>query len=368
MINKLFINFKKNKGIALILTIFLMSLVLFLSLYLLSFTLTEDRISRSQAWGAKTYYLAEAGIQDMVWKLKNDDIYKNNFETDPAWTASFSRDLPFGAENGSYTVSITNTGLAHGMITSTGTIDLGNGKTSQRIVRTYVYRAMGQTGVEDSAGYADGDINISASLVNFYDGSLHSNLNLIVNLISTINIDQDLNAVNNFNKSAFSTVNVGGDIHSKEYPPAAPAIAMPAIDFDSSDPGSLENKATVVYTKAQFDALVAANENLTLAGPITYVDGDIELKCDRKLTVSGLLVSSRDINIGKLSIPCLLQCGQNNITVNHAEGVASGLLAKRKINFDPCTGNININGVVYASDEFKTLSLPKQFNIIGGLI
>ncbi|MDD4272071.1 MAG: hypothetical protein PHF50_04705, partial [Patescibacteria group bacterium] len=42
--------------------------------------------------------------------------------------------------------------------------------------------------------------------------------------------------------------------------------------------------------------------------------------------------------------------------------------AKRKINFDPCTGNININGVVYASDEFKTLSLPKQFNIIGGLI
>ncbi|MBI4779237.1 hypothetical protein HY797_02180, partial [Candidatus Falkowbacteria bacterium] len=92
------------------------------------------------------------------------------------------------------------------------------------------------------------------------------------------------------------------------------------------------------------------------------------LKCDRKITVNGLLVSSRDINIGKFSIGCLFQCGQNDITVNHASGIASGLFAKRKINFDPCTGEVNVNGAVYASDEFKTLSLPREFNIIGGLI
>lgn len=360
---------RQNQGIALILTILLMSLILFLSLYLLNFTLTEERISKSQSWGAKTYYLAEAGIQEMVWRLKNDSAYKQNFETNPSWTTSFTRNNPFGSENGSYTVTISNSGLAHGVITSTGTINIGNDKTSQRIVKTYVYRAMGQTGVEDNAGYADGDINITASLINIINGSLHSNINVIVNLISTVNIDEDLNAVNNFNKSSFSTVNVGGSIHSKnDYPPAAEPITMPAVDFDSASANSLKNRATIVYTKAQFDNLVAANQNLVLNGPITYVNGDIELKCDRKITVNGLLVSDRDINIGKFSIGCLFQCGQNNITVNHASGIASGLFAKRKINFDPCTGRVNVNGVIYASDEFKTLSLPQEFNIIGSLI
>ncbi|MFA6306308.1 MAG: hypothetical protein WCV70_00625 [Patescibacteria group bacterium] len=366
-INKYF-TVKQSRGMALILTILLMSLILFLSLYLLSFTLTENRIAKSQSWGAKTYYLAEAGIQEMVWQLKNNSAYKQNFETNPSWTASFTRTNPFGSDNGSYTVSIANSGLAHGVITSTGTINIGSGKTSQRIVKTYVYRAMGQTGVQNNAGYADGNTDITASQINILEGGLHSNINVLVKLISTVNIDDNLDVVNNYNKSDFSTVNVGGTIHSKEYPPEAASIAMPAVDFDSTSPNSLKNRATVVYTKAQFDNLIAANPNLILNGPITYVDGDIELKCDREITVNGLLVSSRDINIGKFSWGCLFQCGQSDITVNHASGVASGLLAKRKINFDPCTGEVNVNGVVYASDEFKTLSLPQEFNIIGGLI
>ncbi len=360
---------KKTRGVALILTILLLSLVLFLSLYLLTFSLTEDRIAKSQAWGAKTYYLAEAGIQDMVWKLKNDAAYKQSFETDPDWSASLTRAEPFGADNGSYTVSIENTSLAHGTITSTGTIDLGNGKTSQRIVKTYVYRAMGQSGVEDNAGYADGDINITASNINFLESSMHSNLNAIVNLVSTINIDLDLNAVHNFIKSNWSTVNVGGNINSNnDSPPAAEPIAMPAVDFDSASPDSLKNRATAVYTKAQFEDLTEDNPNLVLNEPITYVDGDIKLPCGHNLTINGLLVSSRDINIGDFSSSCFLSGEYNDITINHEDGVASGMLAKRKINFDPLTGLVNINGAVYASDELRILNLPQEFNIIGGLI
>jgi len=357
-----------NKGVALILTILLMTLILFLSLYLLSFSLTEDRIAHSQAWGAKTYYLAEAGVQELVWKLRNDTTYKQNFETNPAWTTTFSRTNPFGTNSGTYTVTITNSSLAHGEITSIGTINIAGGNTSQRIVKTYVYRAIGQSGLANNTGYADGDINFSASLINFYGGNLHSNINVIVNLISTINIEDDLDAVNNFNKSFLSTVNVGGTIHAKNYPPAGSNITMPAVDFDSADPNSLKNKATVVYSQTQFDNLVAANQNLTLNGPITYVDGDVTLKCDHSLTINGLLVAARDLDIGNLSLACLLQCGKNNITVNHTSGQPSGILAKRKINFDLCTGNVNVNGIIYANDEFKTLSLPKSFNIIGSLI
>jgi Tfp pilus assembly protein PilX len=364
-----FIFIKKNQGVALLLTILLMSLILFLSLYLLTFTLTEDRIAKSQSWGAKTYYLAEAGIQEMVWKLKNDASYKNSFETNPSWNISFTRVNPFGAENGSYTVSILNSALAHGVITSTGTIDLGNGKTSQRIVKTYVYRAMGQSGVSTNCGYADGNIDISASVVNFRDGSAHSNNNFIINGLSTVNVDDDLNVVNQYNKSWLSTVNVGGVIHSADNPPAASPITMPAVDFDSADPSSLKNRATIVYSQNQFDTLMQNNQNLTLAGPITYVDGDVDLKGAQNITVNGLLVIGRDLIIGH-SLCRGWRCGSNSITVNHTVGQASGIIAKRKINFEFWTANIDINGAVYANDQLNLLSFPIgfDFDVVGGLI
>lgn len=360
---------KKHRGVALILTILLMSLILFLSLYLLSFALTEDKIAKSQAWGAKTYYLAEAGIQEMVWKLKNDAAYKQNFETDPSWTASFTRADPFGANNGSYTVSITNSSLAHGVITSTGAINIGAGKTSQRVVKTYVYRAIGQSGVQDNGGYADGNIDISSSLVNFNGGSAHSNNIFNINGASTVNIDIDLNAVGNYLESQSSTVTVGGATHSANNPPAATAIAMPAVDFDSGDPNSYKNRATVVYTQAAFDNLMKNNQNLTLAGPITYVDGDIDIKGAQTLTVNGLLVAGRDLIVGHSQCRSS-RCGSNDITVIHTAGQAAGIFAKRKINFESWTGAVNINGVVYANDQLNLLSIPAglNFDVTGGLV
>lgn len=362
-------NQKAERGLALILTILIMSLVLFLSLYLLTFTLTEDRIAKSQAWGAKTYYLAEAGIQEMVWKLKNDGTYKQSFETNPGWLTNFTRANPFGPDNGSYAVSIANNSLAHAVITSTGTINLGAGKTSQRIVRTYVYRALGQTGVQDNGGYADGNIDISYSLVNFYGGSAHSNNNFTINGLSTVNVDGDLDAVNQYIESQSATVNVSGSTHSANYPPAATAIQMPAVDFDSDSPNSLKNRATTIYTQSQFDALMANNQNLTLAGPITYVDGDVDLKGAQNLIVNGQLVVGRDLIVGH-SWCRGSRCGNNSITVNHATEQAAGILAKRKINFETWTGAINISGTVYANDQLSILSFPIgfNFNVTGGLI
>jgi len=255
------------------------------------------------------------------------------------------------------------------VITSTGTIDIGGGKTSQRIVKTYVYRALGQSGVHDNCGFADGNINISFSLVNFHGGSAYSNNVFDVNGLSTVNVDTDLNATGNFLKSQFSTVNVGGEIHAANYPPAAEEILMPAVDFDSDDPNSLKNLATVVYSQSQFDSLMANNQNLTLPGPITYVDGDIELKGAQNLTVNGLLVAGRDFIVGH-SFCRGWRCGSNHLTINHTTGQAAGVMAKRKINFESWTGNINANGVIYANDQLSVLSFPLgfSFNASGGLV
>ncbi|MDD5291140.1 MAG: hypothetical protein PHZ04_03415 [Patescibacteria group bacterium] len=368
---KSILKIKKNKkGIALLVTVLLMALILFSSLYFLNFSLTEKKISHSQAWGEKTYYLAEAGVAEMVWRLKNDDNYKSNFEADPDWTANFTRDDPFGAGSGSYTVTITNSSQAHGEIVSVGAIDIGGGKASQRMIKTTVYKALGESGVEDSAAYADGDINISASMVNFYNGSAHSNNVFTVNLFSDISVDSDLRAVGNYILSWTSTADIAGNIYAHNFPPEAAEIPMPAIDFESDSPNSYKNRADVVYTSAEFDDLMEDNQNLTLNDPITYVDGDVDLRGGQTLTVNGLLVVGRDFIVGNGYCFGKSRCGQSSVVVNHSEGEPSGILAERKIYFKTWAGNIDINGLVYANDQLDILSFPFgfSFDVIGGLI
>lgn len=340
-------------------------------MYFLNFSISEKRISSSQAEGAKTYYLAESGIAEMVYLLKNDNNYKNNFETNPSWTATINRSNPFGAGSGSYTVTIANTALAHGEITSTGIVDVGGGKTSQRVVKTYVYRALGAGGVSvgNNCGYADGNIDISFSEVNFIGGSAHSNNIFNINGFSTVNVGGDLNAVGNLLTCFFCSVNVASSTYAANYPPPAAPIAMPAVDFDSSDPNSFINRATKYYTEAQFRTLMSNNQNLTLNDPITYVDGDVELRGGQNLIINGLLIVGRDLIVGQ-NLCWGLRCGNNSITINHSSGQPAGILAKRKINFRLWTGTINSHGVIYANDQLSITSFPLgfSFNAEGGLI
>lgn len=361
--------FQKENGIALLVTLLIMFLILFLGIYVLNFSLTEAKIANSQINGEKTYYLAEAGIQEMVWKLKNNTEYKQNFETNPTWTTTFTRNNPFSADSSSYTTTIINTSLAHGTITSIGTINIGNNKTSQRIIKTYAYRAMGQANMGNNGGYADGNIDISASLVNFYNGNVHSNNKFTINRFCVVNINQDLNSVGTYTKNWPTIVNIGGTIHSSNYPPAPNPITMPAIDFDSDDPNSYKNKATVIYTEAEFENLIENNHNLTLNDPITYVIGNIDLQRNQNLTINGLLVASNDITIGS-SNDYKNRSGLSSVTINHSIGQQSGIFAKRKIIFSIFTGYINITGLVYANDQMNILSFPtgNNFTITGGLV
>lgn len=360
----------KTRGVALLITILLMSLILFLLLYFLGFSVTESKISKNQSLSVKTYYLAEGGVNEMVWRLKNDATYENSFETNPSWTASFSRANPFGPNSGSYDVTITNTSNAHGQIVSTGKINLGGGKTTQRVIKTYVYKALGQTSIGNSAGYADGNINISASRVNFYNGSAHSNNVFDVNNSSAIFVDSDLEAAGNYIQSWTASATILGVIHAANYPPAGATIAMPAIDFNSAATSSLKNRATVIYTENQFENLLKNNQNLTLPGPITYVTGEVEIEGARSLIINGLLVIEDELEVGESQ--CWQgKCGRNNITVNHASGTPAGILVQKTIDFDSWTGNVNLNGVVYAVDQLNILNLPaglSSFNAVGGLV
>ena len=74
---------KTKNGSVLIFAILILAVMLFLASYFISFSLTGSQMSSSQANATKTYYLAEAGIQEAIFKLKNDASWKNAFETKP---------------------------------------------------------------------------------------------------------------------------------------------------------------------------------------------------------------------------------------------------------------------------------------------
>ncbi len=364
-----------NSGITLILTLIVMSLLLFLGTYFISFSLTDLKISRSHAQAEQGYYLAESGLHETMYKLKNDDSYRIPFETDPNWSATLTRNNVFGT-NDSYSVAIRNTSPAHAELSASSSIALFNSNV-QRVTQTNVFKALGQSAVQDNGGYADGNIDISFSVVNFHDGSAHSNNVFTINGASAVNIDNDLKAVGNYIKSQFSTVTVTGVIRSANNPPPAEPITMPAVDFDSASPNSYKNRALAAgayYTSADFETLLRNNQNLTLNNAVTFVEGDAQIHGDQNLTVNGVLAIGRDLIVGKDL--CwwwgFLQgrCGTSDITINHAAGQPSGILAKRKIYFESFSGTMNLNGLVYANDQLSVTGIPLglTFEAHGGLI
>ena len=376
-----YFSYKNNKGIALVITVITITLFLFLAIYFLSVASTEKLIARSHATGNKVYYLAEAGINEMVWLIKNNSTYRDNFENDASWTASTTRDNPFGPNTGSYTASIINSSAAHGEIISTGSIDIGNGNTAQRVIRTFVYKAMGTSGVDDSSGYADGNINISDSIVNFYNGSAHSNNTFIINNSSVVNIDTDLKALGVYNEHHSATVTIAsGTIYASNYDPPGPAaeIEMPAVDFDSAEPTSYLNIADDVYTENEFKNLMEDNQNLVLTASTTYVTGSVELKGAQTLTINGLLVVEKDFTVGfndnwaSAGRNCPGNCGPSNLYINHASGTPAGIFAGRHVDFKQYTGDVEIYGVVYANDLMNLTNIAadvsNDFDVTGGLI
>lgn len=358
-------NPRKN-GYVLIITILITSLMLFLGMYLGSLSITENTIAHSHAKALQSYYLAEAGLHDMIFKIQNDiDGYGTAFETNASWNTSFTRSNPFDS-NTSYDVTITNSDKAYGEISATGFVDLSNGTTAQRIVKITIFKALGNN-VEDwenKGALANGNIDISLSNVNFLDGDAFSNNNFTVNGSgSNVHVYQDLVVVNNYLKAWDANVVIDGMLYAANNTPPNPAteVQMPAIDFDSAAATSYKNTADVVYTEQEFSDLMFNNPDLTLNNPITYVDGDVDILGGQNLTLNGLLVVGNDLEIGKKEC-WQTRCGVNNITINHVAGTATGIFAKRKIDMYAYTGTINATGLIYANDEIILANIPVSAN------
>jgi hypothetical protein len=366
----------KKKGVISVIAFLTLGILTLLSIYFLSFTLIESRISKSQETATKTYYLAEAGINAAIWKLKNDaittdgdDAWEICFVTSTApcvdcttWSDTIVIDTGFLIPNSTTTVTIQNSQCARGEIIATSTIALPDGKTTQRVVKTTVFKSLASP-TSDSAivsGGASENIDLNYSKLRVY-GSFFSNHNFNIKGESTVEVNPTgpaegkILAVGIYNESADSTVSSTAicaknicnststcgctDVDKFEKceinscPPKP--ISTPIVDFDSDSENSFKSRAQIaedtgqcqhlcndttclcngnpcpernkcVLTDNEFENLLwAAGEGGTLAlnstsiPGVVYVEGAIELRGSKHLIVNGSLVADDNITIGE---------------------------------------------------------------------
>jgi len=301
---------KTSQGTVVIITFLILVALLLLGSYFLIFILTELRISKSQEAGARTYYLAEAGINEAIWKLGNDDITADgdpawetdfidcdNKNPDPSgdyWTAEFTRSFGDGS---SYQVTIQNSACGRGKIISTSTLSLPDGKTAQRIVKTTVFKALASP-VKDSAilsGGSSENIDIKFSKLRIYDGNLFSNHNLDIKGASTVevydnpatlddpetpevieNLEGQVLAVGNLNQSSNSTLTAEAtctkDVCTDKCTPAGSgcppdSIPLPLVDFNSPGPPCYSFKCRAQAAQDALECQVLCNEAFCTSQP-----------------------------------------------------------------------------------------------------
>jgi len=411
---------QEKKGVILLIAVIVLTILLLLGVYFLTFTLTESKISQSQAFASQTYYLAEAGIRQAIWKLKNEEPYKSDFMTEPTcqnWSANFSGGgglIP----NGSYEVSIQNTECARAKIISTATLQLSGGKEVKRVIKTTAFKAIsGPT--QDSAVFSGGtseNTEIYSSKLRINNGNLYCNNNLILKSWSQVTVldnpeTEELEgqalAVAKLDVSSNSILNSTtkcdkdaclGDCLS--CPPAS--ISMPMLNFDAykNDAQIAENNGQCevlcngiqcstkcIFTTSEFENLlcqVGKNGELTLNNNVTYITGPFELKGGRRLIVNGVLAADGTIDIGTTFCwKCGAQkdCEFDKITVcDFADplqptpcqeaGKRAGLFSKAKINFDIYSSfqNIKIGGLIYAEEQLRMTNFPYSFTVKGGIL
>ncbi|MCX6807085.1 MAG: PilX N-terminal domain-containing pilus assembly protein [Candidatus Berkelbacteria bacterium] len=356
----------RKKGFALVTVLVLTTVLLILGIFFTNISFSELKISKSLRGGTQALYIAQAGVEEAIWKVKNDESYKSDFEHGTL-NQTFSRNNVFNSQT-SYEVQLNSLDKGQAEVISKGYYPLGNIKAARRIKVKFV-KALNPNPSWDKVMYGSEDIELFASQANFNGGNLYAVHDITVWGGSIANVEKDALAKNNINVWLFSQLNVGGVKHSVNYPPPPEQIEMPQIDFDSDNPNSYLSKAAAagtVYAEQEFKNMLKDQSPLTLNG-IIYVKGAVDIKKRQSLTVNGTLVADGNVTVGLTALNPLT--GEAYLTVNKpADGSPSGILTKGKIKIGVHATNTSINGLMYAMDEINLFNFSSSLTVVGGLI
>ncbi len=404
---------KEERGAIIIIVFAVFGILLIMGAYFLNFIITESRLSKSQKVGTQAYYLAEAGVNEIVWKLKHDNDWAQNFIQLPH-CENFEREISKEFSGGQYEVSIKNYACGRGEIIAVATLPLGAGKTAQRKIKALVSRAFGSP-TEYSSLFTDGpseNMDIYNTKLNVFEGNVYSNNKIDITGSSQVQVDKKVLAIHDLNYQQGRLSSLANCARNKcepdsgtcQYPLRVQGgttgcppdqSTLPAVDFDSDNPNSFKSRAQAlqnlnqcnvlcngnqcgnkcIYSSNEFDNLlwqVGRGGMLTLNSKITYITGPIELRGGRKLIVNGSLVSDGKIGIG-ISSKWQNHAGANQIKITRpSSDASSGLLSKQKIEIGQYASFpdfSDIEGVIYTNQQIEIKGISASaIDIKGGII
>jgi Tfp pilus assembly protein PilX len=336
----------KQSGFLLISSLFILTTMIMIVSFYLSAVLQEVKVAQIVDTAPQAYYLAEAGIQEAFWKLQNDTTYKTNFETDPNWSTSFTRNDSI-ISGGSYTVAIENQSLANAAVIATSTISIRDTQ-AQRVVRAGVFKALNSSPITDISMYTNGDLKGTGSAVTVTGGDFFANEDIDLNFFSAWTTDQDAQAVEDADISVSSSL-TAANVYDQNNPPIPSQVAMPQIDFDSTDATSYKSLADQTYTSQAFRQLLKDFPVTTLNG-ITYVTGDVNIKKGHTLTINGILVADGSISIAN---GFSFESDPAVVDVNKTASEPSGLLSKKNITIGGFNATVDVEGLLYSGGKIR---------------
>lgn len=353
------IHFQKKSGVVLIISVLVLTTLLMVGSYLISITTSENKISNVQSLATENYYLAEAGVSDMIWKIQNDINTRSAFLTGTLSAANdISRTNVFGDPNASYVVQARNTVTAEAWITATSTYTI-SGNVSQRVVKSYISKATGTGTTWDYSVFAggrgsqqNGNFTFTGSgiVLTSNGGRLHSNQVFKVQGAEVVVNDGMVTSSNVINVVAGGKLTLNNS--TKQAPTTTVDILQ--IDFNSASPDSWKNRATKIFSPSQFKNLA---NNTTLNG-IIYVTGDAQWT-GKNLTINGVLVTEGDAQFTMAG---------NNLTVNADSVYGGGILAEDDFHITSSGGTILINGMLYSGADLILTSAGTNFTINGSMV
>lgn len=345
-----------KKGYALATILILLGVALFGAGAIVTISTLESKISRSQQSSVNAYYVAEAGIQDALWRLNNTAAYSSALIGGTLNVSYSANNFPQTGQSFSVTMTTSPQGPGYGTVEVTGTVNYGT-FTAKRRIKIDVFQGTTPNIIGSNALFGGGSLTITngGSAVDVSAGGIYATGNITFNSATVNAGTQTINTTGSYSANNSSNVTSGG-IYASNYPPAATNITTPSFDFSYY---STTNDAS--YTPAQFEALFVNDATVNLPGPVTYITGNVAFgnwARNKTINITGMLV----IN-GSISLPG----STSGVTINVADPGNGKAGIFTLTSFSLSTGTWNVDGVLYTSGSFS-INSNRDMDIDGAIV
>ncbi|OGW85134.1 MAG: hypothetical protein A3C35_03180 [Omnitrophica bacterium RIFCSPHIGHO2_02_FULL_46_11] len=286
----------KEKGFVLLLTLVLMVTLSALAGSLILSLTTNFRNASFQTNDAKAFWLGEAGISDVIKRLKNNELTIANGATD----STSMQNIAFGS--GTYSVTIARNGTTY-TLTSTGTVDSQSRQVVQSVVVgtgaspafSYVQHSERNLNFNNSTGTVTGNVSVGNNLQNSggitFVGTVTQDSAVATPTVNTASYQAIANTVVTVTKT-FTAGTYSGIWYVTGNVTIQSNVTINGTVISSGGHITFANNATniTVTPSTGYPALVAAASNKDVVGTR-----------NSSLSISGLIYAGRDISFNRNS-------------------------------------------------------------------